>query len=722
MNMERLSTNPLVELAAERPAWMLRARGQGIIAAGLCWALLGLYALGICGCTVFALVSLSMVLATCFGVGNTAFGALTIEREKKTLDSLRLTQLSAHEVLLGKLLPELWTLGVLVAFTAPTVIVASWLAGDGLLTGLEVVGIGTLGGLFAAVSAIFMSSLFATTSQAVVAGWIVKLLWLVATPLLDMVAGAVLVQPVSPPVFSAFNPLAAAGVLLIPEGASGARTVLPLLFPLASLLAIVAMWLVAAHRFATGMASGAGLRDRHVHPVYRKGWGPRWLTDAIPMLRHNPAFLRELAAQVRSGAGRWPGYMVFVVLFLAPTFYARSWSMTEMGRAQLERPQRHVEVVQEPAHDVKTALGPLAQHSVYLRTYTGTEVVLEGHTSNACLRMFLFDVASIPLPKDSLRFYETRYANSGYGNPTPTATRVDHPDAQTARVLGLEPARSDSEITEESRATINQSSVSVGLAGAIALFLLYLAIRYSAFMATAVTGERARRTWEDLALSGISARDFMRGKTAAAVLLPWVQMTLAFPALLVFVWWGNISVFEVGELYVYAVALTIAASMLGLWTSAASETSHDAHLRALAIVLFAFMVLPVAGSLLGPVLVAGATVACLANAAQGRAAAVNWLCVALALGIAPHAVSPLTAAVAFMPSLTTTQSFLTVLGVAPSDVAMALVNLACAVLLLGSLSNLMWRSALGRLEQGSDALKADRQVPAESLCFSNCQV
>ena len=78
------------------------------------------------------------------------------------------------------------------------------------------------------------------------------------------------------------------------------------------------------------------------------------------------------------------------------------------------------------------------------------------------------------------------------------------------------------------------ATLHVGLAGAIGLLLLYLSIRFSAFLATAVTGERSRRTWEDLALTGISAGDAMAGKVLGSVVLPLTQEGLIIGGTLVF--------------------------------------------------------------------------------------------------------------------------------------------------------------------------------------------
>lgn len=679
--------------------------------------------LGACGCTMFTLASVALVLAGALGVGNTAFGALTVEREKKTLDSLRLTQLSAHEVLLGKLAPESGALlGILVAM-GPTVIVSGLLSGTSLAVIVAVLAYAALAGIMAAVLGIFVSSLCSTTSQAVVAGWITKGAWLLALPLLDILAGAVLVQRVSPPIFSSLDPLAALGVLLVPEGASGTRVALPWLYPLATLVAVALMWATAAWRFSTGMPSGGGLAGEQVHAVYRTGFGPRWLAGIFPTLHSNPAFFRELTAQVRSGAGRWPGYLVFVVLFLAPTFYARSWTMKEMSQRHDDYRSRQAVVVESATTSTSSLTSaPSMPKGVHLRSTAGfeTEAVLEGHTHVACMRTFLFQAAGVPLPMAQLRFYQRvtslDRSPSSCGEAPPRVgsyVPVKTPDLATAAAFKL-PAEGTRtrNLSDSTRGDVTRSSLHVGLAGAIALFLLYLSIRYSAFLANAVTGEKARRTWEDLALTGIRVDEAMGGKVVGAIILPTLQMTAVFPLLLLFVFSGNLSGAEVVALYAYALALSLAAAMLGLWASATSGTSHDAHLRALLLVIVAFFVQPLVHQALQVPLILGALVGLFVALANRRSSVAPWAILVFAMAVAPQALSPLTAAVSFMPSLTASQSYLTMLGVAPASVPQAMLNFACGVLMLLSLARILWESTLCHLAdpRQADALKATSEV------------
>lgn len=728
--MNGLFENPVVQAALSRSPGPLggqrRWRSSPVLhtlAIGIGFALLILVpmAVGICGCTMFAIASVAMILASSLAVGNSAFGALTVEREKKTLDSLRLTQLSPHEVLFAKLLPEFGTLALVIGATAPAVVIAGLWGHQHLMVVVGAVGIALLAGVFVSVTALFMSSLFATTSQAVVSGWIVKGVWLLLTPMLDLVAGAVFVQNVSPPVFTSLNPLAAFGVLAVPEAALESRQWLPYLYPFVTVGVTLLLWIVTARRFASGMVNNGGLRDKQVHPVYHKGFGPAWLTRQIPLLRDNPSFLRELAAQIRAGAGRWPGYMVFLVLFLAPTFYARSWTLNDMRLQHVERSARDVNVVGD---NLNGAGGVLSRSSdphessayksgVLMHSYN-TDIVLEGHTDCGCMRLALFQWAGVALPKDSLRFYRREYSQSD-GDPSqrPQVVQVDKPDPSAATALGFtDTPRDTQDLSEENRNAANSSSLHVGIAGAIALLLLYLSIRFSAFLATAVTGERSRRTWEDLALTGISVREAMSGKILGAILLPAMQMTLVFPVLGIFVMSGNLQVYDIVALYVYAIALSVAAAMLGLWASSRTPTSHDAHLRALCMVFGAFFLLPLMMPGLQLVLIPLAVLGALLSSKK-TSSVLAWGCIAAALGIAPQALSPLTAAISFMPSLTASNSFLHLLGVAPATPAEALINLCCGLLLMVSLSVVLWNSAIGRLTHAHDGetLSADHVEP-----------
>lgn len=684
-------------------------------------------ALGICSCTLFGLASLALVLATSLLVGSTAFGALTIEREKKTLDSLRLTQLTAAQIAAAKLWPELRLLGRLLLAFGPTVLVCGALSPDGLLGGLEVLAVAGAAGLLSSTMALAVSSLFDTTSRAVVAGWTLRGVWLLITPVFDLVLGAVLVQEKAVAAFSFLNPLSALTAILVPEASHGTALWLPFLAPLVMAGAAVLLFKLAARRFDNGLLHGASLTDRVIHPVYRRGWGPKWLQSKVPALRSNPAFLREMASQFRAGAGRWPGYAVFVVLFLAPFFYARSWAVKEAVQNAMDAPgYTQLQVANQNnylprnANPVETLPDQplnLGSRNVRLEARDGTCLVMKGHTGNFCSRLYLYYAFQVPLPRHEMVVVDYGTSNPNYfqqGNPQPvSATPVDD---QTADRYGLSsPGDSSStsrDLDADSQDRLNQASMAVGLAGTAVLLLLYLGIRCSGFLASAVTGERDRKTWEDLALTGINPSRALAGKLGGALLIMGFQMTLAFPVLGFFVFTGNLSLPEMGALYLYALAVMVTAGTIGLWSSATSETSHQAHGKALACVLAGFLLAPTLVNWgFGGLFAAVALLAALVNLGRNRRSeALSLAGISFSLLLAPRVASPVTAILTFMPSLTQSSTPLTrAFPMAPVTGAEAVLFALAALVFLASLASYLWAATLRRMSDPAQAtaLKAD---------------
>ncbi len=700
-----------------RPRSGLSASGTLALGIGFAVLMLGPTAAGVCGCTTFTISAASLVLMCAVLVGNSTLGALTSEREKKTLDCLRLTQLTAHQVLFSKLRPELSTLSRILLAMGPTVLLTSAFSDAGLTRGFLAVAIAAMAGVLSSVYGLFLSSMFDSTSRAVVAGWVSKAVWLLLTPVLDTIGAAIVVSKNPLPLFDQFNPLAAVWVLAVPEATTGVRAALPVLFLAVAGVSCLAMWMTAVRRFDSGMVSAASLTDRRVHTLYRKGWGPAWLQARFPGLKNNPSFLRELTLQLRSGAGRWPGYAVFVVLFLAPFLYAQSWAVKDSVSDELTRPERPVVTVVGPstAMQVTPALGepgvPSTQQSVHL-SVGGTRLVLHGHTGVMCMRLTLNHLAGVPLPPHSLaRITETSplasYSHGGQDGPGPTTV----PMTQDEQVrLGLQrptdtTGEPSSELGQIHESRVRQSSLALGVSGAVVLLLLYLAIRCSGFLATAVTSEKDRRSWEDLALTGISPEKALSGKLMGALMMPLVQMTAAFPVLLFFSWSGTLGLFEVLGLYVYAVVLAVTAGLLGLWSSANSPTSHEAHARALMMVLIGFTALPILVASAGGGLAFFGLLAALVmmSVNAGRpGTCLAWTGLTLAMWLTPKAMSPLTSALGFMPTLSTNRvAFLQMLNVAPANGPEMLLNWMGGLIFLGSLSYLLWTATLRKLAHPS---------------------
>jgi hypothetical protein len=127
-----------------------------------------------CFCSLLPAVLLASFVFNALILGSGLFATLAQEREKRTIDALRLTQLSSLDILLLKSHGELrrWALGN-AAFLALTV-GAAWHGSDpmewALAGGLALAA----GGLLSIALALAVSTRSETTSSAVVGGWVCK--------------------------------------------------------------------------------------------------------------------------------------------------------------------------------------------------------------------------------------------------------------------------------------------------------------------------------------------------------------------------------------------------------------------------------------------------------------------------------------------------------------------------------------------------------------------
>ncbi len=303
----------------------------GRIAMGVCSAItmMGFVAL-LCFCSLFPATLFFSFVFNALVLGSSLFAAMAQEREKRTIDALRLTQLSSLDILRLKSRREMRT----------------WFRGNVLLTGVmllaglwgDVPAIWVLsgalalaaGGLLSIAMALTVSTRSETTSSAVVTGWVSKGAWLAGLPLLDQVLEAVFVtdRPVH--------------LLRYLDPAWVALKVSEVSFFELSSLTLVGLWMgalatVAVAGFAvwrssllidTSFESAATLEDRTRHSAYSRQF-PFGLHD-------NPFFVREFVWQMRSGAGSWPGYAVFFTLFLAPFLYGVAQSQ-KVQQVQADR-------------------------------------------------------------------------------------------------------------------------------------------------------------------------------------------------------------------------------------------------------------------------------------------------------------------------------------------------------------------------------------------------
>lgn len=700
-----------MRLAKGRSGDILTTRGTAVFGAALLLLTIWLFKQGWCGCTLFALNSWALIGTAVFLLGNRSFGVLAEEKEKKTLDCLRLTQLSPSALFWYKLSPEFRSLARLLAFTAPAVLLSSTHTSQGLTGGLAVLGIGALSGVMSIVSSLFVSSLATSTSRAVVQGWTLKACWLLLTPIFDLVVSAVTVTTQRYPVFDAVNPFAAVWPLVVPEAEMGLRQHLPLAFTLLGTALCVAMWMVAARRYERGLTAAPTLTDRHVHRLYQQT--PSWVPSFLGV-RENPVFLRELAAQLRSGAGKWPGYAVFVTLFLAPFLYSQSWNVRRSSEIELRNnaPLRATTPEVAPSDSIDTATGATVLPTPYikLRSWNNEELHLKGHTNCACLRMGLYQSAHIPLPASEVfkvvvhdPMQEASSTSSLGDSPARPGPALQPLSQEEARQFGV--SSTDSEIgnTELSPDTLNQirlHSMGQGLLGCLILLSLYLSVRCSGFLANAVTSECDRRSWTDLALTGIEPGQVLRGKLAGTLMMPVIQLLVASPSLLLFVLAGALSPLGLFEMVSYAVGLTVTAGLLGFWASSASKNSHSAQGLALMAVmgwLIGTPILASMGSLLAFPLLGVGLLAAVRNSHRG--VTFGWLALAVAAAISPMGLSPWTC----LPN-----SLLTSLGRVSEMQALA--AWVSGMISLAGLASVCYYSTLTNLQQPGqeDALRADR--------------
>lgn len=704
-----------MRLAQGRAGDVLTTRGTTMVGVAILLLTLFLLKTGWCSCTLFAINSWVLIGSAVLLLGNRSFGVLAEEKEKKTLDCLRLTQLSPSALFWYKLSPEFRSLARLLLSMTPAVLISANASASGVAAGFGVLMIAALGGAMSIIASLFVSSLATNTSRAVVQGWTLKACWLLLTPVFDLVVAAVTVTTQRYPVFDAINPFAAVWPLLVPEAELGLRQLLPVAFMALGVAACALMWAIAARRYEQGLMAAPTLTDRQVHKLYRQtpGWIPGWLG-----VRDNPVFLRELAAQLRSGAGKWPGYAVFITLFLAPFLYSQSWNVrrsSEMelrNQTQLRATQAEPDRTSQQAdHTGQTDAVTLTNSPppyVSLRSWDGTELRLKGHSHNACLRMALYDKMHVSLPASAIVKVEYRDPMQSYSynqtpdRPGPAEVKLTNTEAQSYGIATVGSETANSELSVDTLNQIRRHSMAQGLLGCLVLLSLYLAVRCSGFLANAVTSECDRRSWTDLALTGIGPNQVLQGKLAGTLIMPIIQLLVAAPSLLLFVVAGAMCPLRMFQLISYASLLAVAAGLVGFWASSSATSSHSAQGLALASVMSWLVVTPVMiaafGKGLAFPLVGLALIAASRRASMG--VVVGWTLMGLAAFVAPAGLSPWTALPTSM-----------MCGPTPADnLVIGFVTWVSGAVALLGLSSVCYYSTLANLQQPGqvDALRADR--------------
>lgn len=545
------------------------------------FTLLAFSLVSLCFCTLFPAALFLSFLFNGIWLGSSLFSALAQEREKRTIDALRLTQLSSLDILMLKSRREVraWGLGNIALLGLMMVtghvgqesmlwVFSGWLA---LATG----------GLLSIALALAVSTRSETTSSAVVSGWVTKGVWLAGLPLLDQVLEAVFVLQ-GPLHFLRF--LDPAWVAYRVGEASffelGGLTVSALWMGAAGSVVAALVLLVQSSRLIdSSFESAACLEDRERHRVYRQRFAAG--------LDSNPFFLRELAWQLRSGAGRWPGYAVFLTLFLAPFMYG----VAQQQKADQPKPIRIVrqDVIQAPATFTQTQ--PQVEHQAdhpsdhHQFEVPAVEIKTRPH-SHFCLSR------AIGLPVDRHTWgtasHSTRLVMTENGQVQKvsdrTLQRMSENQERRVRSTHKYPSQANTR-------SFFQRELGRGLLTGLLLTVIYLFVRGGAFMAGAVTGERERRAWDQIALTGATPDQFLLGKMAGVLAFPVRQLLFCSPALILFAVNGVINFTQLLLIVTMLLSCFAAAGALGLMASASRPTSHQAQGFALAASA-ALLVLP----------------------------------------------------------------------------------------------------------------------------------
>ena len=248
----------------------------------------------VCFCSLLPLVLLGSLLFNALFLGAGLFSSLAQEREKRTIDALRLTQLTSLDILRYKALGEFraWR-AANIAFIVLSG-AAAWYAGSPIVWALAGSAALACGGLLSMALALAVSTRCETTSSAVVTGWVTKGVWLVGMPILDYVVEAVLVLNKDLNFFSYVDPawIFANVVSAVTYETSAWSVVGVLLGGLVTVALAAGLVWQSSRLIDSSFESAATLDDRNRHSVYGKKFAFN--------LQNNPFMVRELACQIRT--------------------------------------------------------------------------------------------------------------------------------------------------------------------------------------------------------------------------------------------------------------------------------------------------------------------------------------------------------------------------------------------------------------------------------------
>jgi len=553
----------------------------------------------LCPCTLFTIACFLQVLLVVTIPGRFATVAIAGEREKKTLDGLRLTSMGPTGIITGKILPDLLDLAKIILVTSPFLLLLGWsFSGTNFFTPFLVIFISISSGITMICGLVLLSAYSSTVSSAIVMSWVLRFVWLAITPLLDSLIAAITARPVTVPFFSNLNPFVPMFVLLMP----GALTqslwkytlfIYPFIVPL---FCISSVYLSAALIEKGEKASQNG-RSKNFDFFSSGNFADR-ISDVITIFK-NPIFLKEIASYRKNLAGFIPGVLVFVILLLAPYFYCVS-SGVKAFNFGIRHNHTMVTSVETRVNDMteydSIPSFPSDKTGITVRNNIGEVFNLPGHKESGCLRVILYEAIALPLPYRPLTAdtHNETYNNQS-SNPVLQAHNTSNNcSIPSGTVTGNNQNLQNPVISVDYNVLAEDRNVLfAGFYLSLFLLIVYLVFRSSSFLCSTYNTEKNKLTWDLLMLTQLKPSDIISGKLMGALFIPLLQMTTGFLALSFWIYKGVITLSGAFGFYVFCVSIVICAGLLGQYNSITSPSAHVSQGKTIGRVAVLLLVLPV---------------------------------------------------------------------------------------------------------------------------------
>ncbi|MEQ8170693.1 MAG: hypothetical protein ABRQ38_17535 [Candidatus Eremiobacterota bacterium] len=550
----------------------------------------------LCPCTLFTIACFLQVLFVVIIPGRFATTAIVGEREKKTLDGLRLTSMGSIGIITGKIIPELIEMAKIIVITSPFLLLLGWsFSAPAFFSSFFVIFISISSGLTMICGLVLLSAYSSTVSSAIVMSWVLRFVWLAVTPLLDSLVAAILARPVTIPLLSNLNPFVPMFVLLMGGALEQSLWkytlyIYPFIVPIFCIFSVYfsAMLIEKGERISQNgrnknfdfFASGS-LADR--------------ISDVFSIFK-NPLFLKEIVSYRHDLAGFIPGVLVFAILLLAPYFYCVSSGVKAFNFGIRHNHTRITYV--ETGCNGMTEYDDIPHLSVKkmgitVRNSMGEFFSLPGHTDKGCLRLMLYESIALPLPYP---------VNASHDKQKDTqALQINSPVKNTSVTSSM-----NGNMTENRQAYQNpvmsvdynvlagdRNVLFAGFYLGIFLLIVYIAFRSSSFLCATYNTEKNKLTWDLLMLTQLKPSDIISGKLMGALFIPLLQMTAGFLALSFWVYKGIITWSGAFGFYVFCVFIVICAGLLGQYNSITSPSAHVSQGKTIGRVAVLLLVLPV---------------------------------------------------------------------------------------------------------------------------------